>query len=69
MPTPIAERIAVSTWSLHRLLGTTYPHDLSTEAGQEWQRGFNDGTSLANIDLSASLDGVSDPDFPDVEAA
>ncbi|MCS6758846.1 MAG: sugar phosphate isomerase/epimerase, partial [Candidatus Devosia euplotis] len=29
--TPIsADRIAVSTWSLHRLLGTTYPHDLST---------------------------------------
>lgn len=25
-------RIAVSTWSLHRLLGTTYPHDLSTDA-------------------------------------
>lgn len=30
MPTPIADRIAVSTWSLHRLLGTTYPHDLAT---------------------------------------
>ena len=27
-----ADRIAVSTWSLHRLLGTTYPHDLSTTA-------------------------------------
>ena len=25
-----ADRIAVSTWSLHRLLGTTYPHDLTT---------------------------------------
>ena len=32
MPKPIAERIAVSTWSLHRLLGTTYPHDLTTDA-------------------------------------
>ena len=30
MPTPIEDRIAVSTWSLHRLLGTTYPHDLTT---------------------------------------
>ncbi|MBI4922779.1 MAG: sugar phosphate isomerase/epimerase [Devosia nanyangense] len=30
MPKPIAERIAVSTWSLHRLLGTTYPHRLAT---------------------------------------
>jgi len=27
-----ADRIAVSTWSLHRLLGTTYAHDLSTSA-------------------------------------
>jgi sugar phosphate isomerase/epimerase len=26
------ERIAVSTWSLHRLLGATYPHDLTTSA-------------------------------------
>jgi len=25
-----ADRIAVSTWSLHRLLGTTYKHDLTT---------------------------------------
>lgn len=25
-----ADRIAVSTWSLHRLLGTTYPHDLDS---------------------------------------
>lgn len=25
-----ADRIAVSTWSLHRLLGMTYPHDLNT---------------------------------------
>jgi len=30
MPTLIEDRIAVSTWSLHRLLGTTYPHDLTT---------------------------------------
>src|SRR3569623_2071239 len=30
MPKPIAERIAVSTWSLHRVMGTSYPHDLST---------------------------------------
>src|SRR5690606_10844698 len=29
-----ADRIAVSTWSLHRLLGTTYPHNLdSAEIG------------------------------------
>ena len=30
MPNISADRIAVSTWSLHRLLGTTFPHDLTT---------------------------------------
>lgn len=31
-----ADRIAVSTWSLHRLLGVTYPHDLnSSDVGPE----------------------------------
>ena len=30
--TQSADRIAVSTWSLHRLLGTTYAHDLTTTA-------------------------------------
>lgn len=33
-----ADRIAVSTWSLHRLLGATYPHDLTSDAiGPEHQ--------------------------------
>ena len=31
MSTP-NQRIAVSTWSLHRYLGTIYPHDLTTDA-------------------------------------
>ena len=32
------DRIAVSTWSLHRLLGVTYPHDLTTtDIGEEHQ--------------------------------
>lgn len=26
------DRIAVSTWSLHRMLGTTYPHELTSQA-------------------------------------
>lgn len=39
-----ADRIAVSTWSLHRLLGTTYPHDLTTlEIGPE-QETFGEGS-------------------------
>ena len=29
------QRIAVSTWSLHHLLGTIYPHDLTTDAVME----------------------------------
>lgn len=37
--TSIADRIAVSTWSLHRLLGSIYPHDLTTtDIGPEDQR-------------------------------
>ena len=36
MATISPDRIAVSTWSLHRLLGTVYPHDLTTsEVGPE----------------------------------
>jgi sugar phosphate isomerase/epimerase len=55
MPTPIDERIAVSTWSLHRMLGTTYPHNLaSTEIGAvEETYGPVDETLL---DLPAVLD-------------
>lgn len=38
------DRIAVSTWSLHRLLGTTYPHDLTTaDVGPE-QETYGEGT-------------------------
>ncbi|UYN99254.1 MAG: sugar phosphate isomerase/epimerase [Devosia sp.] len=36
-------RIAVSTWSLHRLLGTTYPHDLSTNAIGPEQETYGEG--------------------------
>lgn len=36
-------RIAVSTWSLHRLLGATYPHDLSTDAVSEGEDTYGEG--------------------------
>ncbi len=39
-----AERIAVSTWSLHRLLGTTFPHDLSTSAVGEMTETYGEGS-------------------------
>lgn len=38
------DRIAVSTWSLHRLLGTTYPHDLTTDAVGEMEETYGEGT-------------------------
>lgn len=39
-----ADRIAVSTWSLHRLLGTTYPHDLTTHAIGAGQDTYGEGS-------------------------
>ncbi|MFD1253304.1 Xylose isomerase-like TIM barrel [Devosia equisanguinis] len=38
------ERIAVSTWSLHRLLGSTYPHDLTTDAVGEMVETYGEGS-------------------------
>jgi sugar phosphate isomerase/epimerase len=38
-----ASRIAVSTWSLHRLLGTTYPHDLATDAVSDGEDTYGAG--------------------------
>lgn len=37
-------RIAVSTWSLHRLLGTTYPHDPATDAVGEMEETYGEGS-------------------------
>jgi sugar phosphate isomerase/epimerase len=54
MPKPIAERIAVSTWSLHRVMGTSYPHDLSTDAIGKAEETYGPvGESL--LDLPAAL--------------
>jgi sugar phosphate isomerase/epimerase len=36
-------RIAVSTWSLHRLLGTTYPHDLTSDAVSDGEDTYGEG--------------------------
>lgn len=38
-----ADRIAVSTWSLHRLLGMTYPHDLTTTEIGPMQESYGEG--------------------------
>lgn len=37
------QRIAVSTWSLHRFLGTIYPHDPATDAIGEADDRFGEG--------------------------
>jgi sugar phosphate isomerase/epimerase len=51
---PIAERIAVSTWSLHRTLGTTYPHDLTTTAIGPVTETYGQG-SESLLDLPSAL--------------
>ncbi|WP_127752007.1 TIM barrel protein [Devosia sp. 1566] len=48
------ERIAVSSWSLHRLLGSTYPHDLtSNEVGRE-ELTYGEGSETL-LDLPSAL--------------
>ncbi|QYO77250.1 sugar phosphate isomerase/epimerase family protein [Devosia salina] len=37
------QRIAISTWSLHHLLGTIYPHDLTTDAVGEGNDRYGEG--------------------------
>ena len=54
MLAPIEDRIAVSTWSLHRHLGTTYPHDLSTTQIGEAQETYGTGTESL-LDLPSAL--------------
>ena len=38
-----ADRIAVSTWSLHRLLGMTFPHDRTTTEVGAMQETYGEG--------------------------
>lgn len=54
MPTSIEDRIAVSTWSLHRHLGTTYPHDLTTTAIGPVRETYGAG-SESLLDLPSAL--------------
>ena len=54
MPTPIHDRLAVSTWSLHRLLGTTYPHDLTTTEIGPREETYGEGSETL-LDLPAAL--------------
>lgn len=54
MPSSIQDRIAVSTWSLHRHLGTTYPHDLSTTQIGAVAETYGEGTESL-LDLPSAL--------------
>lgn len=53
MPAPIEDRIAVSTWSLHRHLGTTYPHAIPTPLGSV-EETYGEGTESL-LDLPSAL--------------
>jgi sugar phosphate isomerase/epimerase len=54
MPTSIEDRIAVSTWSLHRHLGTTYPHILTTTDIGPVEETYGEG-SESLLDLPSAL--------------
>jgi len=53
-----ADRIAVSTWSLHRTLGTTYPHDLTTTAVGAAQATYGPGAeTLLSLPSALAREG------------
>jgi len=54
MPDVLETRIAVSTWSLHRHLGTTYPHDLASAAIGPAVATYGEG-SESLLDLPSAL--------------
>jgi sugar phosphate isomerase/epimerase len=53
MPAPIEDRIAVSTWSLHLHLGTTYPHAIPAMIGPV-EETYGEGTESL-LDLPSAL--------------
>ena len=55
----IQDRIAVSSWSLHRLLGTTYPHDLTSDAVGPEEPSYGEGTeSLLGLPSAIARHGI-----------
>ncbi|MBX3579819.1 MAG: sugar phosphate isomerase/epimerase [Rhizobiaceae bacterium] len=54
MPFDEKMRIAVSSWSLHRRLGTTHPHDLTTDAVPVAQETFGPA-HVALLDLPGEI--------------
>lgn len=55
----IDRRFAVSSWSLHRSLGVTYPHDLDSDAVGTRQQTFGPGRmSLLDLPGEAKANGI-----------
>ncbi|MEO5806196.1 TIM barrel protein [Devosia sp.] len=58
--TNAADRIAVSTWSLHRMMGTTYPHNLDTlEVGPVTEAYGPVNESLLDIPSAIANHGIN----------
>lgn len=54
-----ADRIAVSTWSLHRHLGATYPHDLDSLEVGPYEETYGEGSqSLLDIPSAVANHGI-----------
>jgi|GEM_PF-3398646 len=65
--TPIEERAYEEGLAAGKLRkDATNPYGADSKAGQEWQRGLNDGHAFANKDLSHVM-SEGDPEFPDEE--
>lgn len=55
----IRDRIAVSTWSLHRYLGMSYPHDLTTLAVSDGEPTWGEGEdSLLGVPSALRRHGI-----------
>ncbi len=60
MPDAVDDRIAVSSWSFHRLLGVTYPHDLTTDAVGAQEPTYGDGSAtLLQLPRLVAAEGIS----------
>lgn len=60
MTTEISDRFAVSTWSLHRHLGITYPHDLDSLDIGPYTETYGEGSqSLLDIPSAIANHGIN----------
>lgn len=63
--TPLEERAYEEGLAAGKLRkDASNPYGADSQAGQAWQKGFNDGTAFINKDLS---DAMEDPAFPEAD--